>query len=67
MDSVVLSWILKTVTIELHDVICMCGDTTRKVWVAIEEQFLGNREARALHLDIAFRTFVNLSVTEYCC
>jgi hypothetical protein len=32
-----------------------------------KEQLLNNNEARSLHLDIAFRTFVqgNLFVTEY--
>jgi hypothetical protein len=35
---------------------------------AIENLFLGNREHRTLHLDAAFRTFVqgDLSVNEYC-
>lgn len=39
-----------------------------KAWVAIEEQLFGNCEARALHLDVAFQTFVqgDLSDTEYC-
>lgn len=39
-----------------------------KAWVAIEEQLFGNCEACALHLDVAFQTFVqgDLSDTEYC-
>jgi hypothetical protein len=38
------------------------------LWLTIENQFLGNREQRTLHLDAAFRTFVqvDLSVNEYC-
>jgi hypothetical protein len=36
--------------------------------LAIENQFLGNREQRTLHLDASFCTFVqgDLSVNEYC-
>jgi hypothetical protein len=38
-----------------------CGCTPRHLWLAIENQFLGN-------LDVAFRNFVqgDLSVSEYC-
>jgi hypothetical protein len=41
---------------------------TRHLWLAIENQFLGNREQRTLHLDATFCTFVqgDLSVNEYC-
>jgi hypothetical protein len=40
----------------------------RHLWLAIENQFLSNRDQRILHLDAAFRTFVqgDLSVNEYC-
>jgi hypothetical protein len=43
------------------------GCTARHLWLAIENQFFGNREHRTLHLDVAFRTFVqgDLSVNEY--
>jgi hypothetical protein len=42
--------------------------TTCHLWLTIENQFLGNREQRTLHLDAFFRTFVqgDLSVSEYC-
>jgi hypothetical protein len=38
------------------------------LWLTIENQFLGNREHRTLHLDAAFRPFVqgDLSVNQYC-
>jgi hypothetical protein len=41
---------------------------SRAVWLAIEGQFMGNAEARALRLDAAFHTFVqgDLSVSAYC-
>jgi hypothetical protein len=42
--------------------------TARHLQLVIENQFLGNREQRTLHLDAAFRTFVqgDLSVSECC-
>jgi hypothetical protein len=44
------------------------GCTARHLWLAIENQFLSNREQHTLHLDAAFRTFVqgDLSINEYC-
>jgi hypothetical protein len=44
------------------------GATARHLWLAIENQFLGNREQHTLHLDAAFRNFVqgDLTVSEYC-
>jgi uncharacterized membrane protein YgcG len=40
----------------------------RHLWLAIENQFLDNREHRTLHLDASFHTFIqgDLSVNEYC-
>jgi len=54
--------------VELQDVVRDAGGTARHVWVALESQFWGNRETRALHLDAAFRSFTqgDLSITEYC-
>ena len=68
MGSVVLSWIFGTITIELQDIVRKRGSTAHQAWLAIEEQFLGNRETRALHLDAVFRTFVqgDLDVNDYC-
>jgi hypothetical protein len=40
MDNMVLSWLLGTITA-----------AAQQLWVALEEQFLGDREARVLHLD----------------
>lgn len=42
--------------------------TARTVWLALEDQFVGNRETRALYLDAEFRNFSqgDLSVTDYC-
>jgi hypothetical protein len=68
MDNVVLNWISNSISADLHQVVRERGCTTRHLWLAIENQFLGNREQHTLHLDVAFRTFVqdDLSVNEYC-
>jgi hypothetical protein len=44
------------------------GCTARHLCLAIENQFLGNHEQHTLHLDVAFRIFVqgDFSVSEYC-
>lgn len=63
MDCVVRSWLYGTLSDNLLDIIRHRGDqgvTARTIWLAIESQFLGNREARALILD------AKLSVTDYC-
>jgi hypothetical protein len=68
MDSVVLSWLHGTIIVELQDIIRDQADTGRQAWLALEDQFLGNRDARALHLDAQFHLFSqgDLSVDEYC-
>jgi hypothetical protein len=68
VDNVVLNWISKSISTDLHQVVWERGYTTRHLWLAIENQFLGNREQRTLHLDAAFCNFVqgDLSVLEYC-
>ena len=68
MDTVVLSWLHGTITVELQDIIRDQADTGRHAWLALEEQFLGNRDAWALHLDAQFHQFSqeDLSVGEYC-
>jgi hypothetical protein len=68
MDNVVLNWISNSISADLHQVVQERGCTARHLWLAIENQFLDNREQRILHLDVAFRIFVqgDLSVSEYC-
>jgi uncharacterized membrane protein YgcG len=67
LDSIVLTWIVGTISVDLHSLLRNLPHA-RAVWLAIEGQFLGNAEARALRLDATFRTFVqgDLSVSEYC-
>jgi hypothetical protein len=68
MDSVVLNWISNSISVDLHQVVQKCSCTACHLWLAIENQFFGNREHRTFHLDAAFHTFVqgDLSVNEYC-
>jgi hypothetical protein len=58
MDTVVLNWISNSISADLHQVVREHGCMTRHLWLAIENQFLGNHEQCTLHLDVAFRTFV---------
>ena len=48
LDSVALSWIFGTISLDLHDIVWTHGGTARQAWVALEGQFLGNTEYRAL-------------------
>jgi hypothetical protein len=57
MDSVVFSWLTSTLTAELRDIVREHEGIARQAWLALEDQFLGNREARALHLDASFCLF----------
>jgi hypothetical protein len=54
MDGVVLLWLLDTITVDLQETTRDRNHTAQQFWVALEEQFLGNREAHALHLDAQF-------------
>jgi hypothetical protein len=51
MDNVVLLWLNGTVTVEQQDIVRDQADTAHQAWLALTDQFLGNREARAFHLD----------------
>ncbi|RLN11781.1 hypothetical protein C2845_PM09G16350 [Panicum miliaceum] len=68
MDCVVRSWIAGSISTELADAVLERNSTAREAWLAIETQFLGNRETRALFLDAKFRTFVqgDLTITDFC-
>jgi hypothetical protein len=68
LDSIVVTWILGTLSPELHEVVREPTETARQAWLAIEAQFLGNSESRVLQLDARFRAFKqgDLSVRDYC-
>jgi hypothetical protein len=68
MDCVVKAWILDSLTDDLAEIVSSQGATARDAWLAVESQFLGNLETRAIQLETKFRNFIqgDLSVTEYC-
>jgi hypothetical protein len=68
MAAVVLCCLTNTFTADLQEVVRDHGHPARHLWLALENQFLGNRETHTLHLNAAFSNFVQggLSVTEYC-
>jgi hypothetical protein len=64
-----VTWILGTLSLELHEIVREPTETARQAWLAIEAQFLGNNESRVLQLDARFRAFKqgDLSVRDYRC
>ena len=66
MESTILTWLYGTVSARLLEDI-MAFDTARAAWLFLEEQFLGEKESRALHLEAEFRKFSqgDLSVAEF--
>ena len=68
MDCLVLSWLFGTISAELHEIVYSPASTARHVWLALEQQFIGNKETRALYLDAEFRNFAqgDLSISDYC-
>ena len=58
MNAVVLSWVLGTLSPELMESARTSSGAARRAWLTIEEQFLGNREARAFRLDAEFHVFM---------
>jgi hypothetical protein len=57
LDSIMVTWILDTLSPELHEIIREPMETARQAWLAIDAQFLGNNESRVLQLDARFRAF----------
>ena len=69
MDYVVLSWLFNTISADLVDVIHEHdGLTARAARLGIEQQFLNNRESRAMLLDTEFCTLCQgvISIDDYC-
>jgi hypothetical protein len=68
MDCVVKSWISGTISADLAEAVMARDATARDVWLALEEQLLGNQETRALHLDAKFHNFCqgDFNITDYC-
>jgi hypothetical protein len=55
LDNIVVTWILSTLSPELHEIVRDPTETARQAWLAIEAQFLDNTESRVLQLDVRFR------------
>jgi hypothetical protein len=68
MDCTVKSWLYGTVSPDLIEAVSTASPTSRSIWLGLEDQFIGNKETRAILLDAEFRTLVqgDLSITDYC-
>jgi hypothetical protein len=68
MDTVVRSSLYDTISLELQDVTHQNSHMAHDAWLALENQFIGNCETRALHIDAVFRNFVqgDLNMNDYC-
>jgi hypothetical protein len=68
LDNIMVTWILGTLSPELHEIVREPMETARQAWLAIEAHFLGNSESRVLQLDARFGAFKqgDLSIHDYC-
>jgi hypothetical protein len=57
LDSIVVTWILGTLSPRLHEIVWETTKTTRQAWLTIKAQFLGYNKSRVLQLDARFRAF----------
>ena len=67
-DCVVLTWIYGTVSGDLQQSLMLQERTARQAWQFLEDEFLGQRESRALLLKTQFCNFRqdSLSIADYC-
>jgi hypothetical protein len=68
MDCCVLTWVYCTVSSDLEQALMIRDPTARDAWKYLEDEFLGQRESRALLMEAEFCSFKQgaLSVTDYC-
>jgi len=68
MDCTVLTWIYGTITADLQQQVMLRDPSARVAWAVLDNEFLGQRESRALVLSAEFRSFKQgaLSITNYC-
>jgi hypothetical protein len=68
LDNIVVTWILGTLSLELHEIIRESTETARQAWLALNGQFIGNHESPVLQLDARFHVFKqgDLSISNYC-
>jgi hypothetical protein len=67
LDNIVVTWILGTLSPELHEIVRELMENTHQTWLTLEAQFLGNHESCVLQLDARFRVLKqgDLSVSDY--
>ncbi|XP_066373358.1 uncharacterized protein [Miscanthus floridulus] len=67
-NCVILTWIYGTVSNDLQQSLMMWQRPARSAWCYLEDEFLCQRESRALLLETQFRNFRQdaLSITDYC-
>jgi hypothetical protein len=68
LDNIVMTRILGTLSLKLHEIVRVPMDTARQAWLAIEAQFLDNSKSCVLQLDARFHAFKqgDLNVSNYC-
>ena len=68
VDCVVLSWIFGTVSSDLQQSLMIRQRRAREAWCYLEDEFLGQKESRALLLETQFRNLRqdSMTVTDYC-
>jgi hypothetical protein len=68
LDNIMVTWILGTLSRDLHEIIREPMETACQAWLTIKAQFLSNSESRVLKLDARFCAFKqgDLSVSDYC-
>jgi hypothetical protein len=67
-DYCILTWIYSTVSGDLQQSLMMRQGPARGAWCYLEDEFLGQKESRALLLEMKFRNChqESLSITDYC-
>jgi hypothetical protein len=57
LDNIVLTWILGTLSIKLHEIVHEPLETARQAWLIVEAHFQDNHESHALQIDAKFCVF----------
>jgi hypothetical protein len=67
LDNIVVTWILGTLSPELHEIIWELTENAREAWLVLEAQFLENYVSYFLQLDARFCIFKqgDISVSDY--
>jgi hypothetical protein len=67
-DCVILTWIYGTISNDLQQSLMLRQFSARGAWCYFEDEFLSQKESRALLLETQFRNFHqgSLNITDYC-